>query len=405
MRSHSPSSFHKLYGPQKPRIEYYAKDFLDYALMLALSALVIGLSYGSGHVMSLAGFALCAFALAVFAIRHGVDIRVPVIVRRPQDVLYMFVYKLQNLRSLYFSGLGLLLLENALIAATPTLPHHVDLMRTVGLYLLFSHFIALTAYRTVSLIDHLAKKELVREALMQTPWKRVVSEKTNITLEIIHAYCTGVLTHIVLIAPWYLVITHASFSVIFLPVVATINFAVQSKWVRAHNEWFYRDHWLGHNSECEFIYLHGTHHDAIPSGLIAVSDNGLLEGFMRYTIGAPLAFFNPVVPFAFYTIEVKMDIDLHQYIPGVFPRLSRSVLEVFQHSTHHYGRLEPYSVGAKRDQPGIAAESKRRFAWLPDEMANSFKLDEELTGLAWDNSTHRNTLALFDKYQERHETV
>src|SRR5262249_28348925 len=136
-------------------------------------------------------------------------------------------------------------------------------------------------YRTVILIAHLAKRELVREVLMQTPWQRTIKAKTNMTLEILHAYGTGVLTHIVLLAPWYMVIKYSRFSVIFLPVVCLINVIVHLKWMQRYNGWFYRDHWLGHNSELEFVYLHGTHHDAIPSGLIAVSENGFLEGFLR----------------------------------------------------------------------------------------------------------------------------
>src|SRR5215475_15534050 len=321
MREKNSAFFHKLHGIRRARIGYHKRDFLDYILMIALSALAASLSYGVGHIMTIVGLALCAFTLAAFIVRHGVKFRVPVILKRPQDVLYMLAYKLQNLKPMYFIALGLLLLENVLIAATPNLPHHVELMRTIAFYLFYTHFISITAYRTAILVAHLAKKELVREVLMQTPWKRTINEKTNITLEIAHAYCTGLLTHIILIAPWYLVITHASFSVIFLPVVCLINVIVQLKWTKALNAWFYRDHWLGHNSELEFIYLHGTHHDAIPSGMIAVAGNGFLEGFMRFTVGMPTAFYNPVISFLFYTVEIKHDIKRHQYIPGVFPRM------------------------------------------------------------------------------------
>jgi hypothetical protein len=405
MKTQSPAMFHKLYGTKKPRVTYYDRDFIDYVLMIALSAFVVGASYGVGHVMSIAGCALCASTLGMFIVRHGIELRVPVILRRPQEVLYMFVYKLENLRPAYFIALGLLLLENVLIAATPSLPHHVELMRTVALYLFYIHFLSITVFRTAILTAHLAKKELVREVLMQTPWKRVVNEKTNITAEIVHAYCTGLLAHIMLIAPWYLVITYSRFSMIFLPVVCVIDIIVHLKWVKAYNAWFYRDHWLAHNSECEFIFLHGTHHDAIPSALIAVAESGFLEGFIRFTIASPVAFYSPAVSFMVYMFDVKSDIEMHQYIPGVFPRLSRRMLEVFQHSTHHYGRLEPYGVAMKLDQPGVSEEYKKRFARFPDEMTNSFKLDEELTGFQWDNATHRRTLRLWDKYKKRQETV
>jgi hypothetical protein len=290
------------------------------------------------------------------------------------------------------------LLENFLIAATPNLPHHVESLRKVALYLFYIHFLSITAYRTAILIDHLIKKELVREVLMQTAWQRVVKEKTNITLEIVHAYCTGLLTHIILIAPWYLVITHAHFSVIFLPIVSLINIIVEMRWAKLLNSWFYRDHWLGHNSEFEFVFLHGTHHDAIPSGMIAVAENGFLEGFLRHAIGFPNAFYNPVIAFVSYTYEIKVDIDTHQYIPGIFPRMPRKLLQIAQHSTHHYGPLEPYSIGLKFDHPSVSEDFRKSYMGKPDEIGNSIRLDEELTGFKWDNPTFRQILSLYDKY-------
>ena len=400
MKRPDPAFFHKLYGSPKPRVTYFGRDFLDYVLMVGLSALVVSFSYGFRSVMSAIGLFLCAVTIVTFIIRHGIEFRVPVILRRPQEMLYMLVYKIQNLKSLYFIALGLLVLENFLVIATPGLPHHVELMRKVALYLFYIHFLLITVFRTVLLVDHLAKKELIREVLMQTAWRRAIKEKTNITLEIMHAYCTGVLTHIILIAPWYLVITHCRFSVVFLPVLCVLNFILYKKWGRAINAWFYRDHWLGHNSEFEFVFLHGTHHDAIPSGLIAVGENGFLEGFMRFTIGSPGAFFDPIIAFIMYTFEIQKDIYGHQYIPGVFPRNSRQSMEVYQHSTHHYGPLEPYSFAYKVDQPGVSEEHKKLYDPLPDELKNSAKLDEELTGFKWDNPTHRTTLSLYDKYQK-----
>jgi len=400
MRKADPAFYHKLYGEHKPRAVYYKRDFLDYALMIMLSALVVIFSYGFGHVISILGLFLCVFMLAMFIVRHGIEFRVPLILKRPQDVLYGLLYKLGNLRPVYFMALSLLLLENFLIAATPNWPHHAESMRKIFLYLFYIHFSWITLFRTVSLVDHMAKKELVREVLMQTPWKRSIKENTNIILEILHAFCTGVLTHIILIAPWYLVIMHSSFSVVFLPAVCLINIVLYGAWVKVINSWFYRDHWLGHNSELEFIFLHGTHHDAIPSGLIAVGENGFLEGFMRCTIGTPTAFFNPVISFLAYTLEVQKDIKGHQYIPGIFPRLSKNVLEVYQHPTHHFGPIAPYSFAYKFDQPQITEEKRKAFGRIPPGLENSAKLDEELTGFQWDNPTYRRTLSLFEKYQK-----
>lgn len=397
MTVNDPAAFHQLYGPKKPRVVYYKKDFLDYTLMIALTAVVLGASYGFVHPLAVAGFVLCAFALAMFVTRHGIELVVPLIVRRPQDVLFMLLYKLRNLKPMYFAAVGLLLLENVLIAATPTLPHHVDLMRRIGLGLFYFHLLSITVYRTVILVQHLRKKELVREVLLQTTWKRVVADK-SITLEIIHAYCTGLLTHVVLVAPWYLVLLYSKFSVIALPVAIAINIVVHLKWWKDYNLWYYRDHWLGHNSELEFVYLHGTHHDAIPSGLIAVSENGFLEGFTRFAGGWPIPFYNPVIAFLVCMYDVKKDIDMHQYIPGIYPRIPMGMMQSLQHSTHHYGSIEPYGVGVLVDRPGVSDAFKAAFARIPDGLKNSARLDTELNGFKWDNPTYRRILTLFEKY-------
>ena len=50
-----PAFFHKLYGEKKPRAVYYAKDFLDYALMVLITAIVVAVSYGPRHVLSIVG--------------------------------------------------------------------------------------------------------------------------------------------------------------------------------------------------------------------------------------------------------------------------------------------------------------------------------------------------------------
>jgi hypothetical protein len=390
MKTADPAILHKLYTTNKPRVIYYKRDFVDYIFMVVLSALAVGFSYGFRSVISIIAFALCAFEIAAFVLRHGAEWCVPLIFKRPEEALYLFSYKLQNLKPAYFVALGLLALEALMIRATPNFPHHVDWMRKGALYLFYIHLIYITAYRTVSLIDHLLKREMIREILMQTPWQRAIKEDTNMTLEIVHAYCTGVLSHIILLAPWYLVIVYARFSLVFLVPVGVLNIIIHQKWLKTANSWFYRDHWLGHNSEFEFVYLHGSHHDAIPSGLIAVSENGFLEGFFRHTIGWPNPFYTPLIAFGLYMFEIKGDIELHQYIPGVFPKLAKEGIELYQHSTHHYGPLEPYGFAFKLGEKGA-------YKFMPEEMRNAIELDEQM-GFKWDNPIFRRTKALYEKY-------
>lgn len=398
MTTADPKHFHKLYGVRKPRTTYQAKDFSDYVMMTLVCGLVVYFIYGPMHVLTWVGIVLCVYMIIAFLLRHGAEAAVPLLLRRPQDALYMVVYKIQNTKPVYFFAVAVLLLENYIIHMTPDLPHRVELMRSIGLWLFYIHFGGITIYRTAILVDHLRKRQMIREFLMETTWKKAFSKRDNIVLEIFHAYFTGLLAHIVTLAPWYLVLTHFKFSVLALPLALLINVFTEVRYLKVVNDWFYRDHWLGHNSELEFIYLHGTHHDAIPSGLIAVAGNGHLEGFVRYLIAFPTFFLNPIATFIFLTMIVKQDIDTHQYIPGVFPKLKREYLEKAQHSTHHMGRLEPYSFGLRKDQSSEAEAAKKASSAIPDALMNSIGLDEQLTEFEWDSESHRKYLRLFDKY-------
>ena|SRR6476646_907841 len=103
--SADPAFYHKMYGTRKlskARVVYYKKDFLDYGVMMALSALVTGLSYGFSHVLALMGYVLSAMMVVTFIIRHGVEFQVPVILKQPEEILYLCWYKLRNLKPVYF---------------------------------------------------------------------------------------------------------------------------------------------------------------------------------------------------------------------------------------------------------------------------------------------------------------
>jgi len=285
---HTP--FHKLYGKKRTRITYQRRDFVDYTLMSIITALVVYLAYGADNLIGKIGITLCVILNISFIIRHGMEFTTPIILKRPQDVFFMFMYKIQNIKIAYYFGLAFLLLENYLIYLTPNLPHKTEFTHSAALYLFYIHLGVITTYRTAILVAHLIKRDHVRAVLMDTAWKTNLKKQPSVVLEIFHAYFTGVLTHILLIAPWYLVISYFNFSIIILPIACVLNILVFRRALDDFNVWYYRDHWLGHNSEFEFIYLHGTHHDAIPSGLIGVSGNGHLEGFLRHSIGGPIQF-------------------------------------------------------------------------------------------------------------------
>lgn len=399
MQTADTSRYHRFHGVRKPRIAYKPTDVLDYALMCVASGAIAWFFYGPGSALAWICVALSLTLIATFVLRHGAVFAVPLILRRPQDLLFMLCYKLANLKWPYFFALGLLLLENALIRLTPDLPHKVELMRSLAVWLFWIHLGATTAIRTAIFIAHLANRKLALEILLQTSWKQLMPREPKIVLEIVHAYVTGLACHLLLLAPWYAILHVVDYSLLFLPVVVAINLWTQMQYMKVINDWFYRDHWLGHNSEIEFVYLHGPHHDAIPSGMIGVSGNGILEGFLRHSIGAPGPFYQPLTAFLFYTFEVKTDMQEHQYIPGIYPKKDRGRILASQHSTHHFGRIEPYGFGVNVDQPNLPAATLKRLAKFPPIFRNAIQLDMRLNGFEWDNPVYRRYLELFDRYQ------
>jgi hypothetical protein len=400
MKTQDRSPFHQLYGEEQTRMAFKSQDFVDYTIMSLLCMLVIYFSYGARNPVTWIGIALSAWMIAVFPLRHGWTLALPLIVRRPQEIVYTLVYKVRNLKWMYLFALALLLLENYLISLTPGLPHHVALMREIAYFLFYASLAGITLYRTYIFYVHLRKKALVREVLLQTVWKKRLEEQPSLVIEIAHAYVTGLLTHVILVAPWFLVITYFNFSVLFLPVVCAINLFTQVKYLKVLNAWYYRDHWLSHHTELDFIYLHGSHHDAIPSGLIGVAGNGILEGLTRHGLAAPTTFFNPLISTLINSYEIKGDIDAHQYIPGLYPKADINRQTVAQHSMHHFGRLKPYGFGMGVDHPGANETYVKKLKYLPEELKNSIKLDQELDGFEWDSKMYADYLELVAKYEK-----
>ena len=399
MINNATDKYHFLFGNKKTRMSFNDDDFLDYLIMIVLCVSIIFGIYGLANPVSVIGAIICIIMPLLFIVRHGVKIKIPIIVKNPQEFVFTLIYKITNLRKMFFIAGGVLVAENYLIYLTPELPHNVELMRSVAFFLFYLHLIIITAYRTAIFIAHIIKREKIRSFLMETSWKRSARSNEMVLLNIFHAYFTGLLTHIILVAPWFLVISYSNFSLIFMPVTIVVNIYVAKRFLEVLNDWFYRDHWIGHNSEFEFVYIHGSHHDAIPSGLIAVAGNGFIEGFLRNIIAFPNPFYNPITAFFIYTVEIKKDIDAHQFIPGVYPKPSAEFQSINQHSIHHLGKLEPYGFALRLNQKETSEKLKKRFQKFPDSLMNSYRIDEEMTGFNWDNSSHKKYMKIFDKYR------
>jgi hypothetical protein len=398
------SQFHQMFGPASRRIAYRKSDFIDYMIMILFVGAIIVLTYRSVPWLALTGIGLCLFLVIAFPIRHGFALTKPAILRTPLDILYSLTYRFKNITWVFIVALAVIAADNLFIILTPDLPHQTELMRTIALWLFFAHFLIVSSYRTLILVSHMHKHDRVREFLMETTWKKTLIQQPSVYFHLIHAWTTGILTHLVLIAPWYIIIMYTNYSVISFALILAINIIVHYFHMQGYPRWFYREHWVGHQTEFDFIYMHGTHHDAIPCSLIGVSGNGILEGFLRDAVGNPMALYSPVVAFCLHTVEVVQDMRMHQYIPGIYPQLPRWFHEVSQHSTHHFGRLEPYGIGL-RLKGGRDQLDGRKMNFPPIEVLNSIELDEALSEFVWDNPRHRRFLALYDRYQpDPHKT-
>jgi len=391
---------HKIYGKKTRRINYQAGDFIDYAIQISLCGFIVYSTYGAYHWILYPGSFICAFLVITFPLRNGIAIKMPVLLKRPTEIIYSFLHKIEGVSFIYVIAVSILFLENYLIYLTPDLPHQTELMKKIAIWTFWIHYASLSAYRTIIFIHHLVKKEHVRMVLMESVWKNLLLRQKSITLHLWHAYFTGELNHLILIAPCFLIITHLKFSILFFPVVLVLNGLTYWKFLEKMNELFYREHWLGHNLELDFLYYHGPHHDAIPSSLIGTS-TGFLEGFLRNVISFPNPFFQPVLAIIIYSIEMKYDMDAHQFIPGVFPEQRRALLEVTQHSRHHYGKVEPFGLAINYESSNPSEYLRKRFRLMPEKFKKSALLDEQLNGFKWANKEQKWFLSLADKYSSK----
>ena len=393
------SALHEINYKSRPRVSYNKRDFLDYLIMICVCMALLIAAFEEQILLLWTGIALCIFMVVSFVWRHGVSLKIPLILNKPEQFFFSLFYKIKNVPLVTFIAFVALMMENLFVSVTPELPHYSELLRQIFVFIFFFHLALISVYRTAILVAHLNKKELVSEILEQSPIKNFIRGK-SISLEIIHAYFTGVLTHIMLLIPWYLVINYIDFSLVLLPLSCFISYKVHILFYKTKNYWYYRDHWLGHNMEFDFVYLHGGHHDAIPSGLIGVAGNGFIEGVTRHTLGHPTSYLNPLVSFVLHCKSIKRDIDSHQYIPGIFPKVTTSRTSF--HSIHHYGNLEPYGLGlrmgesTKNEKIGLFSILRV----LPSEYTNAIALDEEATGFNIQHNKYRWYIKLVDKYDK-----
>lgn len=152
---------------------------------------------------------------------------------------------------------ALIAIENIAIWMTPNLPHHTQLMREIGLGLFYGHLALLTILPHRDLAAICAQD--MRDFLMETSWKAAPETATQYQPRVAACIFHRTADPYHAAAPWYFAITHFQYSVLLLPLTIPLGIFIHSRFLKVVNQWFYRDHWLAHHSEFEFIYLHGPH--------------------------------------------------------------------------------------------------------------------------------------------------
>jgi hypothetical protein len=268
-------------------------------------------------------------------------------------------------------------------------------------------FLIVMAFRVVILVAHLLRVSVVREVLESSTQKKAIA-KFSIQQHIFHAFVTGMVAHLSLVAPAVLFYMWTDPSILREGLLLAGLFLWKAiarplkkrkligKPSILHYNMFYDNHSLAHRSRFFFTVFHGHHHDAIPSALIgSAGGTGFLENVDRTLSWLdPL---NSIVYHQLYTIyDMSIDMVVHQYIPGVFPPAKVTVIGRAHHITHHFGSALPLGMiyegyievrdmnnGYKPDNPvtrwflaeverreGVAPELGEKFLSLNDYFAS-----------------------------------
>lgn len=260
-------------------------------------------------------------------------------------------------------------------------------------------FLLVTLFRVVVAIAHLLQASLVREVLEGSPQKRMIAV-LSIRHHIVHAFVSGIVAHLSLVAPCVLFYMWTEPSILreallvagFL-VWTAIAMPLRKRKILprsgfVYNRMFYENHKVAHQSRFFFTVFHGQHHDAIPSAVI--SGTGFLENSDR-----AITWLDPLGSIIVVQVEwawsVAFDMVVHQYIPGVFPFVKPTFLGSAHHVAHHFGSALPLGIlfsgyvepgdvasGYKPDNAvtrWFVAEAERRERLDPELVRNFLSLD------------------------------
>jgi hypothetical protein len=261
-------------------------------------------------------------------------------------------------------------------------------------WVVWTAFLIITLFRLVILIAHLLRASVVREVLEDSAQKKMIAV-LPIHQHILHAFITGMLAHLSVVAPcvlFYMLTKPSNVREVLLVVGYAFWTGVarplkKRKIIESppkiNFNLVYRNHTIAHRSRFFFTVFHGHHHDAIPSALIgSAGGTGFFENVDRGLTW--LDFFNSVVIMQIlWTYEIVFDMVVHQYIPGVFPFAKITVLGRAHHVTHHFGSALPLGLifngyVETRDYDNGYKSDNKVTRWFVDQVELREGLDPEL---------------------------
>eukprot|EP00746_Dinoflagellata_sp_MGD_P155717 gnl/MRDRNA2_/MRDRNA2_85526_c0_seq1.p1 gnl/MRDRNA2_/MRDRNA2_85526_c0~~gnl/MRDRNA2_/MRDRNA2_85526_c0_seq1.p1 ORF type:complete len:417 (-),score=33.81 gnl/MRDRNA2_/MRDRNA2_85526_c0_seq1:131-1381(-) len=344
--------YHKLHQAPKTKMSYTPSDFGDYVIMLALTAALVRLAWGTDHICTTVAYMVCTFLFGAFIVRHGCVLRLPFILSEPFGLIRHVLHELDNIRAEWLLSVAALCFEQALIQWTPEWPHMTDAYGYMSWYIFHGCFAAVTVARTVFFVAHIWDRRKVFDFLQRSPWQKIIG-KPSAPLELVHllhAYATGLLVNTLGATPGFLLMCTCQRSMLLAPFRIIAERQLLRRWnTRTVSGVFYRDHWLLHHLRLSFIYLHGPHHDAIPVSFIAAHEGGMLEELLQYSIIDPVTFFTPFHFNWVWWKSVYSQMVEHQYVPGVMPYTAFVREHEVHHAEHHLYGLWPLGDGTKID--------------------------------------------------------
>ena len=339
--------------PKKTFLFYQPDDFILYVFALAIVQAGFCLAFPNGWIRGLAAMGLLYLAVT-FILKRGAKLDFTCLSAVSSGLA---AYPRRLVRLIRTGGRlipvfsGILLVGLAVEHAGLTSPsiRKSFLAQPFPYLTAFAiHFTLISAFRTVICITQLRRTTLLGSILGESGWRHEL-KRLAVWNHVLHGYVTGLLTHVCLFIPslifWRFTQPTflrelAMFTMTALVIVWVGPRRCQKILYVTRCAAFLMAHEEDHKSRFHFAVLHGPHHDAIPTAVMAASETGFCEAIDR---GIHLWLFTYSVLALVLLLSLAVPVNMlgHQYVPGVFPFSGLVMRQATHHVAHHFGSLRP----------------------------------------------------------------